>query len=344
MTALEHEMTQGSPLLDTRGKLVQTGWARRPLLDANLEAARFYRVRAAQRFRIKRWDYYGVTSPDLFFSATLADLGYAGQIFVYVVDFVEGTFHEETVTVPLARGIALARNSDDGVSRFDGRNVHVSFRVEESARRVSVRWADFGGRPLVADLEFRVPTDHESTVVVIPIGDHRFYYNRKINCLPVAGTLQIGDQTTRFDTATSLGNLDWGRGVWEYDSFWVWASASGFLADGRPVGLNMGFGFGDTTAATENTLLLAGLIHKLPRIAFEYDPADFMRPWTMRSERVDLTFVPFLERTAKTNLLLIRSEVHQLFGRYSGTVVTDTGESVVIDGLVGWAEDHKARW
>ena len=305
---------------------------------------RIYRVRAAQRFRIKRWDYYGVTSPDLYFSATLADLGYAGQVFVYVVDFAAGTHHEETITVPLGRGITLARNSDRGESRYDGRNVRVRFEVESDLRRVEVRWADFGGRPLAADLQFRVPTGHESTVVVIPIGERRFYYNRKINCLPAGGTLRIGDQTTRFDPATSLGNLDWGRGVWEYNSFWVWASASGFLADGRTVGLNLGFGFGDTSAATEHTVLLDGRIHKIPGVAIEYDPGDFMHPWTMRSERVDLTFVPFLERTAKTNLLLIRSEVHQMFGRYSGTVVADTGESVVIDGLVGWAEEHNARW
>jgi hypothetical protein len=341
---LEHEITRSSSLLDERGRLVQTGWARHPLLDCNLEAARFYRILPAQRFRIKRWDYYGVTAPDLYFSATLADLGYAGQVFVYVVDFATGTHHEETITVPLGRGITLARNSDRGESRYDGRNVRARFAVEGDLRRVEVRWADFGGRPLAADLQFRVPTDHESTVVVIPIGERRFYYNRKINCLPASGELRIGDQTTRFDPATSLGNLDWGRGVWEYNSFWVWASASGLLADGRPVGLNMGFGFGDTSAANENTMLLAGRIHKIPRIEIEYDPRGFMHPWTMRSDRVDLTFAPFLERTAKTNLLLIRSEVHQMFGRYSGTVVADTGESVVIDGLVGWAEEHNARW
>ena len=344
MAHIEHEMTQPSPLLDERGRLVQTGWARQPLLDCNLEQAGFYQVRPLQRFRIKRWDYYGVTSPDLYFSVTLADLGYAGQVFVYVVDFADRTYHEETVTVPLGRGITLARNSSEGESRYDGRNLQARFDVEGEIRRVEVDWADFGGSPLKADLRFRVPTDHESTVVVIPIGNRRFYYNRKINGLPAEGLLRIGDTTTRFDRATTLGNLDWGRGAWDYNSFWVWASASGFLGDGRRVGLNMGFGFGDTTAATEHTLLLEGRIHKLPEVATDYEPGDFMRPWTMRSDRVDLTFVPFLERKAKTNLLLIRSEVHQLFGRYDGTVLADSGESIVIEGLVGWAEEHNARW
>ena len=181
-------------------------------------------------------------------------------------------------------------------------------------------------------------------MIVIPIGDRRFYYNRKVNCMPVSGIVQIGDSSIEISQETSSGTLDWGRGVWEYSSFWVWASASGFLSDGRRVGLNLGFGFGDTSAATENTLLVAGRIHKLGRVEFEYDNSNFMKPWRMRSDRVDLTFTPFLDRTAKTNLLLIRSEVHQMFGHYSGTVVDDDSTDVTIDGLVGWAEEHQARW
>jgi ATP-binding cassette subfamily B protein len=49
------------------------GWSRQPLLDCKLEDARFYSLRALQRFRIKRWDYYGISTPDHFFSATLAE-------------------------------------------------------------------------------------------------------------------------------------------------------------------------------------------------------------------------------------------------------------------------------
>jgi hypothetical protein len=340
----EHEITTPSPLLDEHGTLLQTGWARRPLLDCNLEWVRLYPWRALNRYRIKRWDYYGVTAPDLFFSATLADLGYAGQVFVYVVDFAELTYHEETITIPLGRGVVLPRNSDHGASRYTGRSAQVLFEVESDARRVTVDWPDFAGRPLHADLRFEVPQDHESTVVVIPIGERRFYYNHKINCLPTVGTLQIGERRVEFEPTHSLGNLDWGRGVWEYSSFWVWASASGFLRDGRRAGLNMGFGFGDTTAATENTLLLDGRIHKLPRLRFDYDSSDFMQSWRMRSDRVDLTFTPFLQRVAQTNLLAIRSEVHQLFGRYHGTAVTDEGETVEMNGMIGWAEEHHARW
>ena len=76
--------------------------------------------------------------------------------------------------------------------------------------------------------------------IVIPIEQKRFYYNRKINCLPAEGYIQYGDEHEELHPHESLGSLDWGRGVWAYRSFWNWASASGFLPDGRRVGLNLG--------------------------------------------------------------------------------------------------------
>ncbi len=340
---MQTEILERSPLLGPKGALNQRGWARHPLLDCNLENARVYQFGGPlQRFRIKRWDYYGVTFPGGYFSATIADLGYAGQAFVYMVDFENATYVEDTITIPLGKGVTLPRNSDDGASSWSGKKATLAFDVEGNTRAAVVEWDDFGGERLHAELTFDAPA--ESTVIATPIGERRFYYNRKINCMPVTGILTVGDKRIDIEPSTSSGTLDWGRGVWDYSSFWVWASASGFLTDGRRVGLNMGYGFGDTSAATENTLILDGRIHKLEDIAFEYNNTDFVRPWTMKSDRIDLTFTPFLERTAKTNLLLIRSEVHQMFGKYNGTAVDDLGTEVVIEDVVGWAEEHQARW
>lgn len=340
------EIVTPSPLLTASGKLRQVGWARQPRLDCNLENVSFYRMRALQRFRIKRWDYYGVTTPTCFFSITLADLGYAAQVFVYMVDFAKKQHHEEALTIPWGRGVEMPRNSTEGDVSFDNGRVQVAFKHQKDGRHLSVVWPDFGGQLLSATIELAEPAGHESTVMVTPIGDKRFFYNRKINCMPARGDIQIGEQRIHLNPDNCSGNLDWGRGVWAYDSFWVWASASGFLADGRTVGLNMGFGFGDTSAATENTLLLGGRIHKLAEIEFSYDNQNFMSPWSMTSPdgRVQLQFTPFYERVAKANLFVIKSEVHQMFGRYHGTVIADDGEVITIENLVGWAEEHQAKW
>ena len=341
-----NEITTSGPLLDARGDLLQAGWARQPYLDCNLESAGAFRLRPYQALRLKRWDYYAVTMPDGFFSVTLAHLGYAGTVFAYTLDFASGELHEETLLAPLGRGIDLCRNGDRGDSSFDNGRVRVAFSAGETARRVEVDWPSFNrGQGLAADLTLHCPPGHESVVTATPMRGRRFFYTRKVNCLPAEGWISRGGKRSELRPGDSLGTLDWGRGIWEYRTSWIWASASAFLEDGRTLGLNMGGGFGDAPAP-DNALILDGRVHKLEGIVFDYDRTQLMRPWRMRSldGRLNLEFVPFKERVARTNLLLVRSEVHQIFGRYSGAAETDDGQLVRLSGVIGFIEEHQARW
>ena len=103
---------------------------------------------------------------------------------------------------------------------------------------------------------------------------------------------------------------------------------------------------GDLSRATENAVILDGRVHKLGDVTFDYRSGDFMRPWhfTDEAQRLDLTFTPFKDRTARTNLGVIFSEVHQMFGRYNGRAVLDDGTTLEIRDLIGFAEEHRARW
>jgi len=346
---MQNEINQTGPLLDSAGNLTQIGWARQPLLDCNLEQAAFYPrlIKPLQRFRLKRWDYYAVFTPRRFFSATIADLGYAGNIFVYTADFSSAELHEEGLVIPLARGVQLPSNSDQGDTEYRSNNVQLSFRVRPGLRELTVDWPAFhDGRGIQADIRLHCPPGHESMTIVIPIEQKRFYYNRKINCLPAEGSLQYGDIQEDLKSETSIGSLDWGRGVWAYRSFWNWASASSFLPDGRTLGLNLGCGFGDTSRGTENCLVLDGRIHKLDQVTFDYDSSDYKKPWKFSDsqKRLNLVFTPFIERVASTDLKLIFSEVHQMFGRYNGYLISDQGERIPIEDMIGFAEEHHARW
>ncbi len=344
---MQVEISQQGPLLKPDGTLAQVGWSRCPMLDCNLEDARSYIFRPLQFLRIKRWDYYAVFSPRRFFSATVADLGYAGNVFVYTLDFESGELHEEGLVIPFGKGIVLPRNSTEGVTSYRGKGVEVTFSVEGKERRLFLDWPGFhDGRGIRAEITLSEFPEHESMNIVIPIGRKRFYFNRKINCLLASGYIQYGDIRGELEPDESLGSLDWGRGVWQYRSYWNWASASGYLHDGRCVGLNLGRGFGDTSAPTENAMVVDGRIHKLGEVAFEYDSSDYMGPWRFRDDkgRLALTFGPFKERVAKTNLGIIASEVHQTFGRYSGEAILENGEALHIRGLIGFAEEHRARW
>jgi hypothetical protein len=344
---MQTELTQPGALLTPDGHLAQIGWSRQPLLDCNLEAAHFYVMRPFQQLRIKRWDYYAVFTPRGFFSATIADLGYAGNLFVYVMDFETGELYEEGLVIPFGKGIQLPRNSTEGDSHFKNEEVSLDFWVTATQRKISVSWPDFhAGSGIQAEITLNCPSEYESLTIVIPIGKKRFFYNRKINCLPADGTIKYGDRIETLNPLTCIGSLDWGRGVWEYQSYWNWASSSAFLSDGRTVGLNLGCGFGDLSKAGENALILGNHIHKLEQVKFDYDSGDYMKPWKFNDPegRLNLTFTPFKERIAQTNLGIIFSEVHQMFGRYNGKAVAADGEVIKIKDLIGFAEEHHARW
>jgi hypothetical protein len=71
-----------------------------------------------------------------------------------------------------------------------------------------------------------------------------------------------------------------------------------------------------------------------------------MQPWHFsdNQSRLDLTFTPFKDRLAKTNLGVINSEVHQMFGRYNGHVIAEEGDVILVNDLIGFAEEHRAKW
>ncbi len=342
----QREINTAGTLLSENGTLNDHGWARHPVLDCNLENAHFYRLRFLQWLRIKRWDYYAVFTPDHFFSFTIGDIGYLGSIFAYTIDFTSWKYHEETLTIPLARGVILPRNSTSGESRFENKRVRLRFLAEPTCRHLEVHWDGFNSQELSANVTLSLAPQHESTVNVIPIGKKRFYYTRKVNCLPASGWVICNGKRHELEPQSSLGCLDWGRGIWNYQSFWIWGSLNSFLSDGRTIGLNLGAGIGDMSAATDCSLILNGRIHKLGKVNYDYDPHNFMRPWRIRDEdgRLDLTFIPQLERVAKTDFKLLCSEVHQMFGYYNGQVTSDTGETIELKEQIGFIEEHKAKW
>jgi hypothetical protein len=344
---MQHEITGPGPLLDASGRLARRGYSKRPVLTYNPENIRVTGVRPLDRLRLKEWDYYGTTTKEFFFAASVANVGYIGLAFAYLIDFEAKTQIERTVVTPLGLFCRLPRTSESGDVDFRLGGIRFHFRREAERRVLSVRWPRFAkGKDLAADLIAHQPRDLDSMVIATPMDGGCFYYNHKVNCLATEGEVRLGDRLRVVHTDRAATTLDWGRGVWPYRTFWNWGSASGYLPDGRPIGLNLGAGFGDLSAATENAVYVGGRMTKLAGVTFDYDAKRFMAPWRFASDdgRLALTLTPFFERTTKMNLGLLSTEVHQMFGTYAGTATTDAGETIAVRDLVGWAEEHVGRW
>jgi hypothetical protein len=336
----EPELTGPVDLCDSRGNLnpAAIGWSRHPLHNCNL-----------QRHwpRKKRWNYWCVVSPTHLFSVTLSDVDYLGLPFIYLLDFSTKQFAEKTLLKPFGAGCGLPPQVNADVV-YDDPAMPISMLQNNSGVQIKVGCPDFEGRPLKVDLQVYYPQDHETLNVVIPWSNNRFQFTSKQNTLPAEGVIQWGDDLIEFNRVDTFACLDFGRGIWPFECFWNWSNFSTRLADGRTVGVNLGAGWTDGTGMNENGLCIDGKLIKLSEdVAFEYDAVNFMLPWrlhTTLTDRVDLRFEPFYERVAKTDALVIRSEVHQMIGRFTGTLRTGEGEAIEIENAIGWAEDHHARW
>ena len=264
----QHRITAPGPLHDDQGRLTETGYA-----TALLKAYDRSRV-AAPGFRIKEWDYYCIVSDRYALALTVADNGYLYMDSVSLLDFDDHSQATWSSIQPPFGGRRLPATSVVGDIGVSGKDYAITFENNGKQRRLYGhvdRFPNSNGKPLLFDVTL-TGAPRDSMVIATPFAGRpkAFYYNQKINCLRAEGKAVYGDKEYLFSPAHSFAVLDWGRGVWTYDNTWYWGSASG-LTDGVPFGFNIGCGFGDTSAASENMLFYNGIAHKLSRVAFEID-------------------------------------------------------------------------
>ena len=343
---MQHEITEAIPLLDEQGNLSEAGYAKKLL-----PVYRRDRIRV-NKTRIKEWDYYLVNNGRFALALTVDDNGYMGLDSISLLNLEEGWEITKSPMsfMPLGR-LKMPETSAIGDVKHAGAHHSISFKNDGSGKRVlSARMSDFGpAGPLYATIEL-TDEPEESMVICTPFDKPRhFYYNQKINCLRASGTVTAGGRTYTFDPADSFAVLDWGRGVWTYHNTWYWGSASGQV-DGVPFGWNIGYGFGDTSAASENMLFYGGKAHKLSRVTFHIPRKDggddFLSPWTFTSDdgRFEMNFVPVLDRAACTDFKLLKSDQHQVFGRFTGIAVLDDGQVIRVEDFPGLAEKVENKW
>ena len=341
MSRQNHEVTEKQLLLNEKGNIAEPGWAR-----SQLQTYRRKDIKAPA-FRIKEWDYYLVLNKDFAAAFTISDLGYLGMISVSFLDFTKPWEHTETVLTAFPMGrFKLPENSSQGDVTFRNERLFLQYSVSEGQREIKCNFKKFNGdKDLRCHILLKQP-EMDTMVIATPWDkNHAFYYNQKINCMNAKGWVEYDDQKYEFDPRTDFGTLDWGRGVWTYDNTWYWGSGNAII-DGKPFGFNIGYGFGNTGAASENVLFYDGKAHKLEDVTFHIPEDDFCKPWKFSSSdgRFEMDFEPILDRAALTDVKIIISDQHQVFGRMSGAAILDDGTKLEVKDMVCFAEKVRNKY
>ncbi len=331
----ERRIETPMPVLDARG-IITPGYSTHSLCTyrrADIKAP-FY--------RIKEWDFYQVSDQEKCLQFTCGHASYAGQVGIMLFNFRTGEMIAD-ISKLLALPFGSLRLPEDAEAdsdvRYDKGGVFLRFRTEGGARRL-----EFSAKGFEAEIEMKPQTPH-SLVIHVPFDEYKtaFYYNQKINCMTASGQASYEGKTYAFGEE-AYGLLDWGRGVWPFHNEWYWSNGTGKV-DGELFGFNLGAGFGNTSAATENILFYRGETHKLGRVRFVLG-GDYMEPWRIHDEegRLDLLLTPTYDRTTRTDVLFIHNCCHQMFGGFSGKAVLEDGSELRLDGLQAFAEHAVNNW
>ena len=335
----EKEILESVNLCDCDGNIQDEsiGWSRNLVFNCNL---------TGNWLRKKKWNYWSITNDECLFSVTISNFDYMGIAFVYFLDFKTQKFIEKTIISPFGRGYSVPNKVQDDVT-FRHPKMGLYFIEEGNITQIIAKCNDFMGELMEANFKVIYPEGHETLNVVVPLSKKSFQFTSKHECLPVDGILRVGEKLYSFSPENTFACLDFGRGIWPNKVRWNWANASGVI-NGRRIGINLGAKWTDGSGMTENCIIVDGKITKLSEdIIFEYDSEDFMKPWSVKTSitnRIDLKFVPFYERISKSKVIILKSEVHQMVGHFSGSIETDSGECILIDSIRGCSEEHFGQW
>ena len=341
-TLMQQKLKIG-PLLDQRGELDEAGYHTALVKTYDRTAIK------VRGMRIKEWDYYYVGNDQFGVALTIADNDYLWLSSVTLFDFVNPKETSSTNIGWFPHGkLKMPASSLKGNVVFNEKNHKISYILEGKNRHLIASVLNFTkGVDLSLDIILQ-PTIKDSMVIATPFKKKKhFYYNQKINLLKARGYVKVGDQTLNF--ADAYGVLDWGRGVWTYQNTWYWSSMSG-IQNGKKIGFNLGYGFGDTSKATENMLFVDDKTYKFNDVVFEIplknNTEDYMSPWIFQSASGDiqLKFQPILDRYSNTNILILQSMQHQVFGKFSGSFKLSDTETLEIKDMIGFAEKVSNRW
>jgi hypothetical protein len=320
---------------DGRLNPAAVGWARRPILDTSGIVKGPHRTWG----RAKRWEYWNVISPTHILALTVSSIDYAAVHEVWIFERASGSTWTRAVTVLPSRDVDLPANLNDGPARARAKDLEIDLDPlpDGGTRlRATIPEASF-------DVAVTRPADYDCVAVVVPWSKTRFQYTVKDVALSAIGVVTTAGVEHEVP-AGSWAVLDHGRGRWPYDVTWNWGAGSG-QSRGRRVGLQVGGKWTSGTGSTENGLVVDGHLYKIhDELTWEYDLADWRRPWHVTGGGLDATLVPFFDKRSTNNLVVVSSRTDQCFGHWSGTYATPHDGTIAFDGLIGWAEDVHNRW
>jgi len=333
----QREITKKTILLNNRGELNEAGYAKTMRFVYNRDQARSFPL------RLKEWNFYQFSKGDHVVQMTIGHISYVCSVAATLLNIKTGERHQIGAT----RWFHVPKMdlNPEAISyvEFADKDFHMTFEASNKERILSFKGKNKKYHNVDILIAAKNDPTNEKMVIATPFKNKKqFYLNYKENYYEAKGHVIFDDINIDFDGATGL--LDWGRGVWPYKHEWYWGSVSSRIDD-VPFGLNIGWGFGDLSKATENTFFYNGKAYKLGVQEVKRDLDDYMSLWHIKDPegKIEFTFTPIYDNYTENKMVIIDTHCHQIYGHFAGGVCTNDGRKK-FDNVLGFVEHAVNRW
>jgi len=197
---------------------------------------------------------------------------------------------------------------------------------------------------------------HDAHFEILPISENNryFYYNLKSYNSPCAGKVVVNNKNIEIDRSSCLATHDFGRGVFEYKTSWIFGMGNGRLADKTPFAINFGSGIAaKTTQSVEDSFKIGEKLYKLNPLEIVHDDRNLMNGITLKTSShfaeetanaAEIVFQSYYTTTKSDNFLVIASKFRYIYGKFSGWVSDENGVVTNFEGIPGFVEFANIRW
>ncbi len=295
-----------------------------------------------KKLRANQFCFLQIVQPPYRLCVAVATLNWVTSSFCYLYDEENDTLEVIEALQPFTHKTEFNQSTYDGRIRFNSKKLKIQMDFSQNALQIMVD-------SKIANIKAKLQRPYDPLAVCTPTGKTGWTYTQKEPMTEITGQLQVNNQRINLQGATAT--LDWSVGYMRRITNWYWACISGYLADGRHFALNLATGVNES-GASENACWLDGKRYHLPAVMFrrssERDKEKEAwqvsnQPLNWSKVQIDLIFTPINCYQKNDRLIVVDSIFQQWVGYYSGQIVLDD-DVIIIDKLMGLAEDHYAKW
>jgi hypothetical protein len=302
------------------------GWSSIPFKDCTIN----------QSFlKKKTWNTYMWMNDEFIFNFAIADIGYASIIHADFYEINSGKRVNKSSRYLFSKSIIV----DDRINSYayyKSKHKFINILRSSNNLNINLKWDNI-------DITSIIYLDYESLNVLIPWDYRHFHYTSKHMNLKTKGLLIIGSK--KYDLNSSTCFIGYGRGVWKRKCEWDLLT-SGFINDNNDyISINLVTKYTDGTGVNENSLKINDKIYKLNSdVKFCYDKEkQVINIKSLKSDEVNLEFKCVINHSKVNNVIIFKSKLKQIIGNING-YVKYKNKKIYFNNVIGWCENHFAKW